>query len=136
MQEPYLLHLFFGNYFPSDFVIKSCLLSNLKTVQDIFLKLHLNINQQFTRMELRKYSMIIYLLFLNNECAIVNCIARLSLLDMNWIVCTKLTISFRDILIFLTTKSGERFVLCRFDSVSHRIWFSVLSIILNICMPS
>ena len=34
-----------------------------------------------------KYSMIIYF-FLNDECAIVNSIARLSLLDMNWIVCT------------------------------------------------
>ena len=37
--------------------------------------------------------MIIYF-FLNDACAIVNCIevARLSLLDMNWIVCTKLAI--------------------------------------------
>ena len=35
--------------------------------------------------------MIIYFV-LNDECAIVNCIARLSLLDVNWIVCTKLTI--------------------------------------------
>ena len=30
--------------------------------------------------------------FLNDMCAVVNCIGRLSLLDMNWIVCTKLTI--------------------------------------------
>ena len=42
---------------------------------------------QSARMELCKYSMIIYF-FLNDECAIVNSIARLSLLDMNWIVCT------------------------------------------------
>ena len=35
--------------------------------------------------------MIIYF-FLNDECAIVNSIARLSLLDMNWIVCTLSTI--------------------------------------------
>ena len=42
---------------------------------------------QSSRMELCKYSMIIYF-FLNDECAIVNSIARLSLLDMNWIVCT------------------------------------------------
>ena len=42
---------------------------------------------QSARMELFKYSMIIYF-FLNDECAIVNSIARLSLLDMNWIVCT------------------------------------------------
>ena len=46
---------------------------------------------QSVRMELCKYSMIIYF-FLNDECAIVNSIARLSLLDMNWIVCTYLTI--------------------------------------------
>ena len=38
-----------------------------------------------------------YLLFLNDECAIVNSIGRLSLLDMNWIICTELTIiSFRN----------------------------------------
>ena len=42
---------------------------------------------QSARMELCKYSMNIYF-FLNDECAIVNSIARLSLLDMNWIVCT------------------------------------------------
>ena len=42
---------------------------------------------QSARMELCKYSMIIYF-FLNDECAVVNSIARLSLLDMNWIVCT------------------------------------------------
>ena len=42
---------------------------------------------QCARMELCKYSMIIYF-FLNDERAIVNSIARLSLLDMNWIVCT------------------------------------------------
>ena len=35
--------------------------------------------------------MIIYC-FLNDMCAIVNCIGMLSLLDMNWIVCTKLII--------------------------------------------
>ena len=35
--------------------------------------------------------MIIYF-FLNDMCAIVNCIGRLSLLDMKWIVCTKITI--------------------------------------------
>ena len=80
------------------------------------MKLHMNINQQFTvymqsaRMELWKYSMIIYF-FLNDECTIVNCIGgRLSLLDMNWIVCTKLTqleIAFRDILILLTTTGVE-----------------------------
>ena len=35
---------------------------------------------QSARMELCKYSMIIYF-FLNDECAIVNSIARLSLLD-------------------------------------------------------
>ena len=70
-------------------------------------------------MQIAKYSMIIYF-FLNDECAIVNSIARLSLLDMNWIVCTELTIiseiseiSFRDILIFLTTKRGETSVFCR-----------------------
>ena len=122
----------------------SCLHCNLKSVHDIFNKLHVNINQstldvkqnartitlafillelfpfelchkivsallienhsrylfetsfeyqstayhaQSARMELCKYSMIIYF-FLNDECAIVNSIARLSLLDMNWIVCT------------------------------------------------
>ena len=64
-----------------------------------------------------KYSMIMYF-FLNDECAIVNSIARLSLLNMNWIVCTLLTIiqleiSFSDILIFLTTKRGETSVFCR-----------------------
>ena len=42
-------------------------------------------NVQSARMELCKYSMIIYF-FLNDECAIVYSIARLSLLDMNWIV--------------------------------------------------
>ena len=42
---------------------------------------------QSARMELCKYSMIIYF-FLNDECAVVNSIARLSLLDITWIVCT------------------------------------------------
>ena len=41
---------------------------------------------QSARMELCKDSMIF--IYLNDECAIVNSIARLSLLDMNWIVCT------------------------------------------------
>ena len=44
---------------------------------------------QSARMEIElcKYSMIIYF-FLDDECAIVNSIARLSLLDITWIVCT------------------------------------------------
>ena len=66
--------------------------------------------------------MIIYF-FLNDECTIVNCIGgRLSLLDMNWIVCTKLTqleIAFRDILILLTTKRRETF--CCFFFVEKQI---------------
>ena len=38
------------------------------------------------------YLLFLKLYVLNDMCAIVNCIGRLSLLDMNWIVGTKLSI--------------------------------------------